>query len=303
MSADLPGMPPEALDFTEGMNESPSSVWTKAIDGRQFNFSIQRTVEELKVVETLQREAFGLSDLDIVAPTALVMVEETGGFVLCAFDIQNVRPVGTLVTWGGFVNRRPVLFSDFMVVRREYRSLGLGFEMKRLQAALAVERGFEEVRWTVDPLRAANARMNFERLGAVSERYERNRYGENLALDLYGDMPTDRLHLRWLITTDRVQQRLSGSYRPLEPQDLLNIPPLGVASPNAPVVTVAIPADIDETLKIDPADALGWRTAVRGELETALERGYIVTGFVRNLESSRSESALVLQAREAFDGA
>ena len=38
---------------------------------------------------------------------------------------------------------------------------GLGYALKVLQAAVTLEGGFEEMRWTVDPLRAANARLEY----------------------------------------------------------------------------------------------------------------------------------------------
>ena len=68
------------------------------------------------------------------------------------------RAVGILVGWGGFVGR-PRVVSDFLAVLPEARNLGLATELKRLQAAIALSRGFEEIVWTVDPLRAANARL------------------------------------------------------------------------------------------------------------------------------------------------
>ena len=78
-----------------------------------------------------------------------------------------IAPSASCVGWGGFVGR-PRVVSDFLAIRPEARSLGLATELKRLQAAIALSRGFEEIVWTVDPLRAANARLNFGKLGATA---------------------------------------------------------------------------------------------------------------------------------------
>src|SRR5690606_33268531 len=116
--------------------------------------------------EELQEHVYGISERDIVSATELIVVEETGGAVIGVFlDDDPARAAGVLIGWGGFVGR-PRLVSDFMAVRPEARNLGLAYEMKRLQAAIAARRGFQEIVWTVDPLLAANARLNFGKLGA-----------------------------------------------------------------------------------------------------------------------------------------
>ena len=66
-----------------------------------------------------------------------------------------------------------------------------------LLAALALAAGYPEIVWTVDPLRAANARLNFERLGAYADEYLEDLYGADFAPGLYGGLPTDRLLVTW----------------------------------------------------------------------------------------------------------
>ena len=120
---------------------------------------------------------FGVSERDLIPANELIVVPETGGAVIAAFLPDDPdRAVGVLLGWGGFVGR-PRVVSDFLAIRPEARSLGLATELKRLQAAIALSRGFAEIVWTVDPLRAANARLNFGKLGATANQYEIDRYG------------------------------------------------------------------------------------------------------------------------------
>ena len=161
------------------------------------------TLEELSHAELVQQDVFQVTERDLLSNVSLLSVAETGGAVIAAYLSEHPRhPVGLLIGWGGFVNR-PRIVSDLLAVKSQARNLGLGGELKRLQAALALDRGFEEIVWTVDPLRAANAHLNFTKLGAISRQYEIDRYGSSFATGLYGGLPSDRLHVVWQITLRR----------------------------------------------------------------------------------------------------
>jgi predicted GNAT superfamily acetyltransferase len=128
----------------------------------------------------------------------------------------------------------------------------------------------------VDPLRAANARLNFGKLGATANLYENDRYGATFAATLYGSMPTDRLHVTWDIASPLSQERLRGIARPDLPSGLPAYEPryLGFAA------TIEIPADIDTLLANDPATALDWRVRLRDTLPQAFADGYVITDFM-----------------------
>jgi predicted GNAT superfamily acetyltransferase len=200
--------------------------------------------------------------------------------------------VGILIGWGGFVER-PRVVSDLMAVVPQARNLGLAEGMKRLQAAIALTRGFEEIVWTVDPLRAANARLNFGKLGAISRKYELDRYGTGFAADLYGGMPTDRLHITWEITSPRVLAMLTGGSSHLLSDQLL--PHYQPGSP-ATHVAIAIPDNIDAMLSASPEEARFWRMRLRTALTTAFSEGFTIVGF--RPASGQELPALVLERSE-----
>jgi predicted GNAT superfamily acetyltransferase len=264
-----------ALGFTG--NEEVG--WTRAIRGRDARFRILRTLDELVHAEQLQEEVFGVGERDLIAASELVVVPETGGAVIAAFLPEDAgHAAGVLLGWGGFVGR-PRVVSDFLAVRPEARNLGVAAELKRLQAAIALQRDFQEIVWTVDPLRAANARLNFVKLGATAHAYEVDRYGAGFATSLYGGLPSDRLHVTWEITSPRVIAHLLGSAPARDEaadRAVLEYEP-GMAD-HAALIT--IPADIDALLATAPASALAWRLRLRDALRQAFAEGFAITGFL-----------------------
>jgi predicted GNAT superfamily acetyltransferase len=171
-----------------------------------------------------------------------------------------------------------------MLVEPAHRG-GLGYALKTLQAAVALAAGFELVSWTVDPLRAANARLNFERLGACCDEYVEDLYGSDFAAGLYGGMPSDRLLVRWEIAGARVSRRLLHGYQPLSPDALRGLPDY-VPGIGAERTRLPIPSDIDTLLARDPRAALDWRYRLRFALENAFADGYAITGFAGTRKAS-----------------
>ncbi len=273
---------PEALGFEP---REPGGVWRRVVRGQAIEFRRLHTLSELAPVEELQRETFGATDLDVIPASELVVVPETGGLVLAAYLTDSAggrRMIAGGFAWGGFVRGRPRLVSDFLGVRPEARSLGIGAELKRLQAALGSLDGYEEIVWTVDPLRAANARLNFHKLGAYSRSYERDRYGQDFAQAHYGGLPSDRLHLVWPLPSTRVRQRLQRPEIPLD-----HALPGGAR-------LAPIPDDIDQLLATDRQAALAWRLHLRHTLEAAFADGWAITGFAP-AGAGRDTPALVLE--------
>ena len=261
---------PETLGF-----ESDSEGWWKTVGERLLLFTRLRSRLDLEKTERLQRSVFGVSDRDLASSSILVAVHETGGEVFGAFDGE--RLVGFVSGWGGYVDGRTRLVSDLMAVEPGYRG-GIGFALKALQAVVAFRAGFEEIVWTVDPLRAANARLNFERLGAHARKYLRNVYGEHFGEGLYGGLPSDRLFVTWPLRSARVRSRLLGRYEPLTPSALSALPEYAPGT-SEDRVRLAVPGDFDGLLASDPAKAREWRFRLRDGLEAAFASGYAITGF------------------------
>jgi predicted GNAT superfamily acetyltransferase len=260
---------PAALGFTV----TPDG-WQKVLRGRTLTFRLLHEWAEFEAVECLQRTVFGVSDHDLIAASILIVIPKTGGQILGAFAGEEL--VGFLTAYGGYVARRPLLVSDMLAVAPAWRG-GLGFALKALQAALALTNGFPTITWTVDPLRAANARLNFERLGAYARSYHDDFYGSDFASGLYGGLPTDRLVVIWPIDQPLVADRLLGKQGPRDPGTLDSLPVF--AAPGPTQARVPIPADIDSLVATNLDAARDWRFRVRAALHEAFAAGYVITGF------------------------
>ena len=279
-----------------GFSGNEETGWLRSTRGREVHFRVLRTLADLVHAERLQEDVFGVSERDLMPANELIVVPETGGAVIGAFLPNDPdRAVGVLLGWGGFVGRARVV-SDFLAIRPEARSLGLATELKRLQAAIALSRGFAEIVWTVDPLRAANARLNFGKLGATANRYEIDRYGSTFAASLYGGLPTDRLHITWDIVSPRVISRLHGQD---DAQDPATTDGPGSFAPgmSEDAAMVTIPADIDALLAARPDEALAWRLRMRETLVQAFAAGFAITGFQPALVDG--DPAYLLERRRA----
>jgi len=272
--------------------------WRKAVGGLDARFRRLRSAAELEPVADLQQVIWGLTDRDVVPPHALMPVADTGGAVLGAWRAGRDELAGFVFGWGGYVDGRPILVSDMLGVHRELRHRGLGFALKGLQGALALAGGFVEMRWTVDPLRAANARLNFAKLGAYSDEYFPDLYGSAFGEGLYGGMPTDHLAIRWPLTSARARERLLGRRQAPTWADCAGLPVLNPGeAPRGERVLVELPADVDALLATDPPAALAWRHRLGAILPAAFAQGYAITEFVGN-QSGEERRAYYLLERD-----
>lgn len=278
-----------------GFDQISDEHWRREVRGRTLDFRELRTLTELDLAERFQREIMKLIDEDMVHASLLSTTLETGGFCIAAFDGEI--PLAVAFGFGEHTQPESYLLSDFLAVVPAAQSSGIGFEMKRLQAALAAQRGFESIRWTVDPLRAANARLNFERLGALGIEYERNKYGSQFGAELYGGMPTDRLLVRWPLQTERTLERLTGDSVPRPAGSLDALEEISAKTLGAPQLSISIPATIDTLVKTDFETAMKYRLQTRNKIELAFEAGYFVSGAAR----SGHESRLLLEPAAMFE--
>ncbi len=121
------------------------------------------TIDEYNACITLQREVFGLPDLEISPRRHLIVSREAGGWTLGAF----IR--GELV---GFVHHLAAVhgdeifgYSHMMAVTTRYQNHGIGARLKWAQRMRALSEGRDFIKWTFEPMRARNAHFNLNRLG------------------------------------------------------------------------------------------------------------------------------------------
>ena len=234
------------------------------------NISIRsvETFAELRAVEELQKEVWGVPDLDVVPLTHLIATQTAGGVLLGAFDRQMI--VGFVYGFVALENGEIAHHSHMLAVKTAYRNFNLGYKLKLAQREAVLAQGINLITWTFDPLQSLNAHFNFTKLGVISDRYVINFYGEEAASFLH-QTGTDRFWVKWWLTSERVVQRLKTTKPVLDdPSDKLFI---------------EIPADINTLQQENPALALEWRERTREAFSNAIDNGYTVRDFYRDGEN------------------
>lgn len=219
---------------------------------------------ELRAVEELQKEVWGVPDLDVVPLTHLIAAKAAGGVLLGAFDDQTL--VGFVYGFVAEEDGEMAHHSHMLAVKHAYRNFNLGYKLKLAQREEVLAQGMNLITWTFDPLQSLNAYFNFTKLGVISDRYVINFYGEEAASFLH-QTGTDRFWVKWLLTSDRVVERLNSAKPVLEnPSDKL---------------LVEIPDNINVLVEESPQVAYEWRVRTRRQFTEAIEAGYVVRDFYR----------------------
>ena len=165
------------------------------------------TLEECRQVAALERSVWGYADAeDVVPPPVLIVSIKRGGILLGAFDDGGAMR-GFVYSMPGIKNGRPTQWSHMLGVMPEMRAAGLGARLKLAQRQAALDMGLDLIEWTYDPLQAANAHLNFSKLGIVVEEYEENIYGESTSV-LHRGTPTDRFVAEWKLREPHVVRRV-----------------------------------------------------------------------------------------------
>src|SRR3954469_14961716 len=86
---------------------------------------------EMRAVEQLQKEVWGIPDLDVVPLTHLVAAKEAGGVLIGAFDGDTV--VGFVYGFPSFERGQSAHHSHMLAVKPEYRNFDLGRRLKFAQ--------------------------------------------------------------------------------------------------------------------------------------------------------------------------
>src|SRR5213082_1973525 len=78
---------------------------------------------EIRACEELQKEAWGLPDLDVVPSTQLIAAKTAGGVLIGAFDGEDL--IGFVYGFPGYENGRATHHSHMLAVKPAYRNFSL----------------------------------------------------------------------------------------------------------------------------------------------------------------------------------
>jgi chorismate synthase len=212
----------------------------------------------MREVEQLQREIWGVEDLEVYPALALKPQKEVGAILIGAFD--EGRMVGFVFGFPGILNGETIIHSDMLGILPTYRSQNLGYLLKCAQRDAAIALGVKRITWTFDPLQSRNAYFNFSKLGVIADRYYVDYYG--VTSSFLHRSGTDRLWVTWLLESERVESRLR-----------LNAVPPAATAVRPEDVVIEIPREIT-------SEHEHWRLQTREAFTHALDAGYVVEEFV-----------------------
>ena len=232
-----------------------------------------KTVDEFKKTADIQKNAWGVDDIEIDPHFLMTRAQKFGGLVHGLFTEDKLVgfTYGILGKWKGEI----FFFSYMAAVMREYQGRGFGFLLKKAQRIEVLKMGHEIIRWNFDPLESLNAYFNFHRLGVVSSEYERNIYGEGES-GLDEGLPTDRLLVTWNLTAERVIKKMEKK----EPKNLESFPISLIGKFDDTTAYIEIPRDIRSLKKKNLREAYDWRMKTRNQFEAAFNVGFVAEKLV-----------------------
>lgn len=236
-----------------------------------------QTFAELRAVEQVEKEVWGIPDLDVVPITHLVATKAAGGVLLGAFDRDTLA--GFVYGFVALEEGEIAHHSHMLAVRPAYRNFNLGYKLKLAQRDAVLAQGIKVITWTFDPLQSLNAHFNFTKLGVISNRYLLDFYGEDAASFLH-QTGTDRLWVKWLLMSDHVNKRLNSKTPQLEdPADKL---------------LIEIPGNINTVQQQSPERAREWRKQTQRAFTEAIGNGYTVVDFYQEMRDEERVGVYIL---------
>jgi chorismate synthase len=252
-------------------------------------------IDELDRCIQLQREVFGLSDLEISPRRHLIVSRQAGGWTLGAF-VNDVL-VGFVHTLAAARGNEIFGYSHMMAVAQAYQNQRVGARLKWSQRERVIEEGKSFIKWTWDPMQARNAHFNLNRLGVTAGSYAENFYGTDYVTiptlrsaetksDRGPGIDSDRLFADWQLQSPRVVELASGA--PDSHGSNIETKPQG---------TIQIPTDWTNLCKQSPNEARQEQLRVRHEFQQAFATGLIAAAFNRSAE----QPSYLLYEREALN--
>lgn len=220
---------------------------------------------------------------EIVNPGLLVALAHAGNLV--ALASVGGTPIGAAVGFCGPPGRP--YHSHVVGLLPNTIGKGMGRALKLYQRAWCLERGITTMTWTYDPLVARNAYFNLRRLSATAVQYYPDFYGD-MSDSINAGQFSDRMLTSWDLasTPDEPSTRatpdLSAAHLAVanvDGQPGAYTPPPADSDAAA---LVAVPRDIEDIRRTDPALARQWRVQTRRAFTDLLERGWVIRDFVRS---------------------
>lgn len=235
-----------------------------------------KTLEEMQQVQLLEKKVWKMEPI----PTHQTLTAvKNGGIMVGAYDGEQL--IGFSYGFPGFKDGKVYLCSHMLGIDENYRSRGIGEQLKQAQRKLAIEKGYKEIHWTYDPLEIRNGYLNLTKLNGICNTYIENCYGE-MQDNFNKGLPSDRFEVHWHITSDYVEKKIDPVTE--EPESLgeiqfdekglptLNLAPLNSLTKS--VYSLPVPLNFQQLKSESINHALHWRMETRKVFEWLFNQGY-----------------------------
>ncbi len=229
------------------------------------------TIADIDQCIELQRETWGMPDVDITPARLFIIARWAGISPIGAFDSAG-RLLGFVHTLRAMYDGRAAYYSHMLAVDAALRDSGIGYRLKLAQRQRALAEGVELIVWTFDPLQSRNAHLNINKLGAIVRRYEENFYGEAHASVFDAGIGSDRVFAEWWVASPRVERAVSG----------------GVPAPESAHPVIEVPDDINALKQVDQTVSREWRLRTREAFQRVLAEGHTIVGLRRDAAAGLS---------------
>ncbi len=256
------------------------------------------TIEECRHIEALQIKIWDTDPIDVVPDHLLLTIAQNRGGVLLALEAG--QPVGFCISFQAeTAEGKRKHCSHQTGVLPTAQSRGIGYRLKLAQREAVLAQGIDLITWTFDPLLSLNAALNLGKLGAISNIYSEKHYG-NMRSAINAGLESDRLEVRWRLTSPHVEAKLTKGRRAPEPasNQILNpatysdagdlIPSDSIQPPGEIEHFIQIPTNIRAIISTDLALATAWQQQIRYLLQTAFAAGYNAVDFIWLREQNKS---------------
>jgi predicted GNAT superfamily acetyltransferase len=271
----------------------------------------------------LMKNIWQLHDREVVAPFEMKAVSQFG-LLLGAYDLEkdDSLPIGFIYAFNKFPN---IHYSHMMGIDPKYQNKNIGFLLKEYHRKIAIQSEnpkINSIEWTVDPLLANNANLNFRKLGVVCNQYYEDFYGIPTNVGIYPALPTDRILVSWNIHSERVSKHFDQGYKEKHPwkkiEDLTQSIPLitpGIWENNLlcplelnthlnitqELYSLEIPNNFTDLSRKNYDWALSWRLSMRMISQTFFKKNYYLVDFKSFIDETHGRRNFYIFSRNAND--
>jgi predicted GNAT superfamily acetyltransferase len=270
-----------------------------------------RSLADYKACEEIQREVWHFQDIDIVPVSLLLAMSRMGGVLVGAFNnLGNL--VGFAFSFPGSSDGASVYHAHMLAVRTAYRNFDVGFKLKLAQRKEVLKRKIARITSSFDPMQPPTVYFTLGKLGAWTNVYEEDFYGETTSSVDRG-MPTDRMIGNWELASDMVVSRLEvGPQRrdirkELKQRPVINhlieaAPGMMNSSPvklncTAGQFLFEVPYNLPEIKHRDLGIALEWQGKMRQVFKHYFKKNYAATDFWVAEQDGHLRAFYVLEKR------